>query len=115
MSGFGESKWTPDRRRKPKVEQYFHGREDYLSTVNYFIGSEDSLLIDIPLGRSFYDFQFTIPKTCPSSFDGEFGHITYETSVEIISPANPGKHTERFTVYNVTDVDIRAVNLMVSI
>lgn len=104
-----------DKKTGEIIDNSFHGREDYLSTVNFLIGSEKSLLIEIPPGKSFYDFQCTIPKNCPSSFEGQHGHIRYEAIVEIISPENAIIHSERFTVNNIAEINFRAPHLMVNI
>ncbi|KAL5273510.1 hypothetical protein ACFFRR_000320 [Megaselia abdita] len=123
VNGYGESKWPPKKQKKPKIDKKtgeiidnsFHGREDYLSTVNFLLGSEKALSIEMPPGKSFYDFQCTIPKNCPSSFEGQHGHIRYEACLEIISPGNAIIHTEGFTVSNITENNIKAPHLMVPI
>lgn len=123
VNGYGETRWDPKKQKKPKVDKKtgqlvdnsFQGREDYLSTVNFLLGSEKSLPLEVPPGKSFYDFQCTIPKNCPSSFEGHLGHIRYEAILEIRSPGNAVIHTERFQVSNITEINIRDPQMMVSI
>lgn len=83
--------------------------------MNFLVGSEDSLSIEIPSGKSFYDFQCTIPQNCPSSYEGQHGHIRYEAKVEVVSPENAVIFTEGFTVINFMENDIRDPQMMVGV
>ncbi|XP_011209303.2 arrestin domain-containing protein 3 [Bactrocera dorsalis] len=103
-SGFAEVKWErilpPKKVKKineqneseqpsdigPPIEQcieVYNNREDFLSNVNYFVGSEEATGRIIERGTYTYPFCVALPQSCPSSFESANGHIRYMLEVFI--------------------------------
>ncbi|XP_036234066.2 arrestin domain-containing protein 3 isoform X2 [Bactrocera oleae] len=103
-SGFAEVKWErllpPKKAKKIKhknkseqpvdielpVEQrieVYNNREDFLSNVNYFVGSEEATGRIIERGTYTYPFSVALPQSCPSTFESANGHIRYMLEVFI--------------------------------
>ncbi|XP_050325858.1 arrestin domain-containing protein 17 [Bactrocera neohumeralis] len=103
-TGFAEVKWErilpPKKVKKinqqneseqpsdigPPIEQcieVYNNREDFLSNVNYFVGSEEATGRIIERGTYTYPFCVALPQSCPSSFESANGHIRYMVEVFI--------------------------------
>ncbi|XP_053949360.1 arrestin domain-containing protein 17 [Anastrepha ludens] len=102
-TGFAEVQWqtllppkkTKKSKRKKKQQQetssdaevpeqrieVYTNREDFLSSVNYFIGSEEATARIVNRGTYTYPFSLTLPQSCPCSFEGLNGHIRYMIEV----------------------------------
>ncbi|XP_036329510.1 arrestin domain-containing protein 17-like [Rhagoletis pomonella] len=65
---------------EPRLEVYTN-REDFLSSVNYFLGSEDAIAKIVERGTYNYPFTVSLPQSCPSSFESTNGHIRYTIEV----------------------------------
>ncbi|XP_075145122.1 arrestin domain-containing protein 17 [Haematobia irritans] len=85
FSGYATSKWekpqTPKKAAKQKVQVFYVGREDYISTKNFLIGSEQANPSALQPGVYNYNFMVQLPQNAPSSFEGALGFIRYELQV----------------------------------
>lgn len=50
----------------------------------------------IPAGTHTYDFEFLLPKTLPSSFDGTYGSIKYSVKGIVDRPMRPDYECKKF-------------------
>lgn len=85
FSGYASTKWekpqTAKKSAKPKPIEYYCSREDYISTKNYLIGSEQANPSPIQPGVYNYNFMVHLPANAPSSFESALGFIRYELQV----------------------------------
>lgn len=65
---------------------HYKGREDYLSSITYLIGSPHANEIEILPGLHTYNFACLLPNILPSSFEGVYGHIRYTVKVTFERP-----------------------------
>lgn len=65
----------------------FHGKERYLYTQIFLLGSKEGERIKIPLGDHTYNFSFPLPLEIPFSVEGKHRHIRYK--VEAILDSHP--------------------------
>lgn len=57
--------------------------EQYLFIRKYLQGERNGTSFSLPAGTYIYKFEADLPKTCPTSFNGEFGQIRYEVVLTI--------------------------------
>ena len=61
---------------------------------------------DLPLGKSVYNFSFTLPMNIPSSFEAEFGRVRHTCSVQIDQPWRFDTKSKRpFSVVDIYDLN----------
>jgi hypothetical protein len=72
-----------DRRT---VRIHYEGRDDYLSSTTYLVGSENGNAIEILPGLHTYSFSCTLPHQIPTSFEGQHGHIRYTIRLSLERP-----------------------------
>uniref|UniRef100_A0A336MDB3 CSON015362 protein n=1 Tax=Culicoides sonorensis TaxID=179676 RepID=A0A336MDB3_CULSO len=91
ISGFAYTHWTERENYKVNGKNHtrmvnFHGREDYLNSTTYLIGSPNANQIEILPGVHTYNFACLLPVNLPSSFEGPYGHIRYTVKVTFVQP-----------------------------
>ncbi|XP_055904804.1 arrestin domain-containing protein 17-like isoform X2 [Eupeodes corollae] len=91
--GFARTKWTEHSNINGKSKSNsqnqmttYSGREDYLASTTYLLGSKDSENVEIQPGIHNFTFACVLPAQCPSSFEGKYGHIRYLVKVVLIRP-----------------------------
>ncbi|XP_045776137.1 arrestin domain-containing protein 17-like isoform X2 [Maniola jurtina] len=82
LKGFCHVHWTTTRTRtvNGKSQSYtvhHNSHEEYINAKVYLVGGESGEH-SIGVGQHEYSFQFHLPNNCPSSFEGDYGHIRYE-------------------------------------
>ncbi|XP_023939409.2 splicing factor 3A subunit 2 [Bicyclus anynana] len=82
LKGFCHVHWTTTRTRtvNGKSQSYtvhHDSHEEYINAKIYLVGGESGEH-HIQPGLHEYPFHFRLPVNCPSSFEGEYGHIRYE-------------------------------------
>ncbi|XP_069137507.1 arrestin domain-containing protein 3-like [Argopecten irradians] len=97
-SGQGKSKRT--------VTKHYTGEELYFDhTVILFASSGDNCET-IAMGKHTFPFEFQVPSTCPTSHEGTWGRIRYETVATIEKLFGVGISTVNgFTVINPFDLN----------
>ncbi|KAH8335505.1 hypothetical protein KR074_003956 [Drosophila pseudoananassae] len=121
--GYSITKWSEKSLGSSKL---YAGREDYLSSNTYLVGSEQSeyenkswpgpliyfyLLLDnnrhtIQAGVHNYNFACQLPYQCPSSFEGRHGCIRYIAKVLLVRPWKLDQaYTQGFTVLKMLDLN----------
>ncbi|CAD6995997.1 unnamed protein product [Ceratitis capitata] len=119
ICGFGVCQWREKYGQKiaiqkidPKDRHVYSGREDYISSTTYLVGSEDRKNFSMDAGTYTYIFSCSIPENCPSSFEGSYGHIRYLVRVSFIqNGAADRTHNIGFTVLRLLDLN-REGNLL---
>ncbi|KAJ8718687.1 hypothetical protein PYW08_002924 [Mythimna loreyi] len=89
MKGFCKVHWTTSRTRRvnDRTEHYtvYHdSNEEYFRSKHFMFGSENGEHHLKP-GQHDFQFEFHIPANCPSSFEGEYGHIRYRVKVVMVT------------------------------
>ncbi|SPP84079.1 arrestin domain-containing protein 17 [Drosophila guanche] len=114
ISGYALAQWRVRRRGKampiqnPKkrTKHLFSGREDYIASTTYLMGSEQGSCFNIDAGTYTYTFACPIPSHCPSSFEGSYGHIRYLAKVTFLKAgASNRTHNVGFTVLKLLDLN----------
>ncbi|XP_017856115.1 PREDICTED: arrestin domain-containing protein 5 [Drosophila arizonae] len=113
ISGYAQAQWrrkhgrvVPTNQYRPGRNRYFMGREDYIASTTYLMGSEQAPTTTIEAGSYTYTFACPIPSHCPSSFEGLYGHIRYLAKVMFIRPGASNRTTNvGFTVLKLLDLN----------
>ncbi|EDV48172.2 arrestin domain-containing protein 17 [Drosophila erecta] len=100
--GYSITKWSEKSLGSTKL---YVGREDYLSSNTYLLGSEqNNNRLTIQAGVHNYNFACQLPYQCPSSFEGRHGCIRYIVKVLLIRPWKFDQaYTKGFTVLKMLD------------
>ncbi|CAD6995994.1 unnamed protein product [Ceratitis capitata] len=72
----GQAEAPPETR----IEVY-NNREEFLSNINYFVGSDEASARIMERATYTYPFTVSLPQSCPSSFESVNGHIRYMIEV----------------------------------
>ncbi|XP_037954291.1 arrestin domain-containing protein 17-like [Teleopsis dalmanni] len=107
INGFAHTCWS-ERRGAGKRRRVTHysGHEDYIASVTYLVGSDQSQSVYIEPGIHTYNFSCHIPAACPSSFEGVEGHVRYTIRVVLMRPWKFDQtYTRGFTVLKVMDLN----------
>ncbi|CAO1409930.1 unnamed protein product [Diamesa serratosioi] len=85
----------------------FSGRENYLSVVNYLVGSSDGIKnIELPVGIHKFSFSCSLSSHLPSSIETTKGFIRYSLEVSIDVPLGFKKEFKfPFTVIKPEDMN----------
>ncbi|XP_017053004.1 arrestin domain-containing protein 17 [Drosophila ficusphila] len=114
ISGYAQAQWRVRRHGravaiqnpKKRMKHQFSGREDYIASTTYLMGSEQGSTFNMDAGTYTYTFACPIPSHCPSSFEGAFGHIRYLAKVTFLKPgASNRTHNVGFTVLKLLDLN----------
>lgn len=86
--GFAEVRFTDDKDSDrhdatDKHKDLLGADEQYLFIRKYLQGERNGTSFSLPAGTYIYKFEADLPKTCPTSFNGEFGQIRYEVVLTI--------------------------------
>ncbi|KAH8280913.1 hypothetical protein KR054_004490 [Drosophila jambulina] len=102
--GYSITKWSEKSLGSSKL---YAGREDYLSSNTYLLGSEqNNNRHTIQAGVHNYTFACQLPYQCPSSFEGRHGCIRYIVKVLLIRPWKFDQaYTKGFTVLKMLDLN----------
>ncbi|EDW81366.1 uncharacterized protein Dwil_GK12019 [Drosophila willistoni] len=112
--GYALAQWRLRRHRgavaiqdtKKRRKNTYLGREDYIASTTYLMGSEMGKTFNIDAGTYTYTFACPIPSNCPSSFEGAFGHIRYLAKVTFLKAgASNRTHNVGFTVLKLLDLN----------
>ncbi|XP_060649027.1 arrestin domain-containing protein 17 [Drosophila sulfurigaster albostrigata] len=108
--GYSITKWS---ERKMASTNLFAGREEYLSSQTYLLGSEQSNdRHAIQAGVHNYNFACQLPYQCPSSFEGRYGCIRYIVKVLLIRPWKFDQaYTHGITVLKMMDLNTETPQL----
>ncbi|KAJ1521957.1 hypothetical protein ONE63_002288 [Megalurothrips usitatus] len=90
FKGEAEVKWTEshnvrgsDGKHHTKYTHY-SGHEMYCNNEYYLVGNGGEM--ELPAGQYNYPFQYQVPITAPSSFEGVHGHIRYTAKAVMDRP-----------------------------
>ncbi|CRK98598.1 CLUMA_CG012195, isoform A [Clunio marinus] len=93
--GAAKCYWTEERaqsrgsggnRRTVKKAFNYEGKEVYLDTKTYLLGTPEGRQIKMRNGTYKFDFSCHLPRSLPANFDGSFGHIDYYCKAVIEIP-----------------------------
>lgn len=102
----GRNLATNQTNFKPGRKRFFTGREDYIASTTFLMGSEQGQMFSIDAGTYTYTFGCPIPSHCPSSFEGMYGHIRYLAKVVFIRAGASNRTTNvGFTVLKLLDLN----------
>ncbi|KAH8420953.1 hypothetical protein KR222_011087 [Zaprionus bogoriensis] len=115
ISGYACAQWRRKHGRnvatnqtnfRPGRKRFFTGREDYIASTTFLMGSEQGKTFSIDAGTYTYTFACPIPSHCPSSFEGIYGHIRYLAKVTFIRAGASNRTTNvGFTVLKLLDLN----------
>ncbi|PVD19293.1 hypothetical protein C0Q70_19780 [Pomacea canaliculata] len=102
MRGPGESRFREIRHHS--------AREDYVDWSQSLLGrapsSGSSTKRELPAGQYTYPFQFQLPRSVPTSFEGQHGYLRYWVKVTIQRPWNHDASAKKvFTVIYPVDLN----------
>ncbi|XP_063707906.1 arrestin domain-containing protein 2-like [Culicoides brevitarsis] len=91
ICGFAYTHWSESETYRVNGKNHtrivhYRGREDYLNSTTYLIGSPHANEIEILPGLHTYNFACLLPSNMPSSFEGPYGHIRYTVKVTLERP-----------------------------
>ncbi|XP_018796250.1 PREDICTED: arrestin domain-containing protein 17-like [Bactrocera latifrons] len=113
ISGFAITKWREKRFGKTR---HFSGREDYMESKTYLMGSETSQIFTIQTGTHTYNFTCKLPENCPTSFEGLHGCIRYIVKVTLVIPWKFNQtYTRGFTVMKMLDLNYESPQIKIPI
>lgn len=99
-SGLGEN------RKSLKQILHFVGKDVYLNTHSYLLGSSDGDVIEITRGMHKFDFSCRLPSELPASFEASHGHINYYIEAVLDVPlGNDRRFREEFSVVRCDDLN----------
>ncbi|TMW47662.1 hypothetical protein DOY81_007261 [Sarcophaga bullata] len=112
ISGYASTLWS---ERSFFTKHMYQGREDYLSTNSYLMGSEHGLSKStIAAGVHNFNFACQLPQDCPSSYEGQHGHIRYTVKVGLVRPWKFDINFKRgFTVLRMTDLNFESPQIRI--
>ncbi|XP_011209310.2 arrestin domain-containing protein 17 [Bactrocera dorsalis] len=113
VCGFAACQWREKYGKKialakinPRDKHVYFGREDYIASTTYLVGSEFGNNFSMEEGTYTYTFSCPIPPHCPSSFEGTYGHIRYLVRVTFIRAGAADRvHNVGFTVLMPLDLN----------
>nr|XP_014098602.2 arrestin domain-containing protein 17 [Bactrocera oleae] len=113
VCGFAACQWREKYGQKlavakinPRDKHVYFGREDYIASTTYLVGSEFGNNFVMDEGTYTYTFSCPIPSNCPSSFEGTYGHIRYLIKVTFIRTGAADRiHNVGFTVLKLLDLN----------
>ncbi|XP_037949211.1 arrestin domain-containing protein 17-like [Teleopsis dalmanni] len=95
-----------DAKVKPGRKHVYYGREDYIASTTFLVGSNEGNSMQIEPGIYTYKFACPIPPNCPSSYEGSYGHIRYVAKVTFVRSGSTNRtHTVGFTVLKLLDLN----------
>ncbi|XP_030558985.1 arrestin domain-containing protein 17 isoform X1 [Drosophila novamexicana] len=108
--GYSITKWSERRLATTKL---FAGREEYLASQTYLVGSEQSNDRHIiQAGVHNYNFACQLPYQCPSSFEGRYGCVRYIVKILLIRPWKYNQaYTHGITVLKMLDLNCETPQL----
>lgn len=99
-NGLGEN-----RRSITKIN-HFKGKDIYLNSKTYLIGSEGGGSIEVSTGTHRYDFSCPLPDQLPASFEAAFGYVRYSIEAVLDIPWSVDKQFKlQFTVFRHDDLN----------
>lgn len=107
INGFAETHWTESNDTgKDRSSDTYSGREDYIASQTYLVGSHLSTEVSLEAGVHVYNFACQIPATCPSSIEGHYGRVRYMVKVSLVRPWKfDQSYTRCFTVLKIMDLN----------
>ncbi|CAD6995998.1 arrestin domain-containing protein 17 [Ceratitis capitata] len=116
ITGCADTSWKESTNRtktdakghsKTETETtHYRGHEDYIHSKTYLLSSSENQSAVIEPGIHTYTFACHLPQTCPTSFEGIYGHIRYLIKVELVRPWKFNQNfTRGFTVLKVMDLN----------
>ncbi|ALC47979.1 CG18747 [Drosophila busckii] len=111
--GYSLTKWSERRMATTKL---YVGREDYISSQTYLLGSEQTNdRYTIQAGVHNYNFAVQLPYQSPSSFEGRYGCVRYIVKVLLIRPWKFDQaYTHGITVLKMMDLNFESPILKVA-
>ncbi|CAG9804950.1 unnamed protein product [Chironomus riparius] len=96
IEGYAKVEWTESERSNRSTQGQtansrrknvtYSGREDYMSSTSYLIGSPEGNQIEIAPGQYRYNFQSVLPPQLPTSCETNHGSIRYLVNVILDRP-----------------------------
>lgn len=86
LCSWTESESRGSGKNSRTVRVHYEGRDDYLSSTTYLVGTENVGEIEILPGIHTYNFSCALPHLIPTSFEGRIGQIRYTISVSLERP-----------------------------
>lgn len=87
VKGRATCSWIKKYRAHKKTRSVaYNGEENYLETITYLRGNENSEPVELPPGLHTFNAVFVLPTHLPTSFEGCVGHIRYFAKVVIDRP-----------------------------
>ncbi|KAG5679987.1 hypothetical protein PVAND_009521 [Polypedilum vanderplanki] len=107
IEGYAKCKWTESEGTgKRRRTVYYNGRDDYINTFSYLIGSFNSKQIEFSSGVHKFNFHCALPPQLPTSFESKYGYVRYQIKVEIERPWKTDiKNCFAFTVIKNFDLN----------
>ncbi|XP_055852174.1 arrestin domain-containing protein 5-like isoform X2 [Episyrphus balteatus] len=105
MDGYALAEWNSSKKteEKPKIVK---GRDDFIASTTYLVGSEESTSILVAAGNYAYNFSCNIPEKCPSSYNSMCGHIRYQMTV-ILDYGNKTEEILKESFHVIKQLDLR--------
>ncbi|CAO1405630.1 unnamed protein product [Diamesa tonsa] len=108
IEGYANCNWTETEHHHKKKSKnvLYSGRDDYLNTISYLVGSNEGNQIEILPGVHTYNFSCMLPQMLPTSFEAKFGHIRYLVKLVMDRPMKFDlTYTVAFTVLKQLDLN----------
>lgn len=90
VTGMAQANWSVRQQdynanNTTTVTTTLYGSWDTYINYQKVLWSRDSYppTSDLPVGKTDFDFDFMLPRSCPPSFEGSFGYIRYEVEARV--------------------------------
>lgn len=104
VKGKAECKWSESRGSS---SSYIFGKQKYLESVTFLLGSEHGEPTYVPIGVHTYNFACLLPENIPSSIEGTFGSIRYKVEATLDIPWDLDlRSVKPFTVVRHDDLNL---------
>ncbi|CRK98591.1 CLUMA_CG012198, isoform A [Clunio marinus] len=107
IEGFAKCSWSESEGTgKNRRTVRYRGREDYINSFSYLIGSYDVTESVLTEGVHKFNFSCVLPQQLPTSFESHYGYIRYQIKVEVERPWKFDiKYCFGFTVIKILDLN----------
>lgn len=101
-----ESTGLGENRRTFTKTNHFQGKEIYLDSKTYLIGSEEGGSIEVASGTHRFDISCQLPQNLPASFEATFGSVLYSVEAVLDIPWSIDKQFKvHFNVFRHDDLN----------
>lgn len=112
LKGEADVHWTETRTTGSGDDERtetvtYSAHEKYIDQKVYIFGRKGGHEM-LQYGRHTFPFQFVLPNTIPSSFEGDYGNVRYELKAKIKRPSKSDPKTKRrITVISILDLNVQ--------